>query len=563
MRRGFVFVLCVLCFLLVGCNGKGNEKETQGYEDVQVDYSQRILFILSEVSYSNGYQNRGYFVMGDGARCFFDLSEEDGKYAETGNLYEYLMSHVSEFYREEFLSTEDVKKCINYLYAVDKNAEIKKELIYYDGGQSDLYGVRFDSEKPEFVWLGGDGSVFKELMDENAGKIKELLGEAWAVANRKSKMSPTPMPTNTPTPTPTNTPVPTSTPVTTPTPVPLQSLVTVLPPATEQRDEELFLYPIKFNGKYGVINQYGEVIAEPIYESVSTFSEGMARVSAEKNGKYGYINTEGELVIPMIFERADDFSEDLAAVWEGSRAGYIDKAGNYVIEPQFDYYATTFSEGLAAVKYRRAREPYAFVIDKEGQVVFESDYYTYIGEFHDGRASVQMIGGFASLYGYIDTNFELVIPPITSGLTRDLPNSDFSEGFGIMYVEVDEETAKKVYVDVNGEILGDYLFDKAYDFSDGMAYAERDGICGYIDTTGEFVFTDGYQGTVREGLLRKVVDGKVGFMDKAGEIVIEPVYDKLLAEFENGYAIVTQGIDVICISRAGEEMWRIPITEGE
>ena len=187
MRKGLVFAFCFLCLLLAGCNGNGSDNKTQGYKDAREDYSQRILFIVSELSYSNGYQNRGYFVMGDGARYFFDLSEKDGKFAETGNLYEYLMSHVSEFYREEFLSLEDVKKCINYLYAVDRNAEIKKETMYFDGGQSDLYGIRYGSETPEFVWLGSQGSVYKELLDENAGKIKEILGADWAFTNRESK----------------------------------------------------------------------------------------------------------------------------------------------------------------------------------------------------------------------------------------------------------------------------------------------------------------------------------------------------------------------------------------
>lgn len=565
MRKGLIFVLSFLCFVLMGCAGNGSKKETQGYEDVLVDYSQRILFVSSEVSYSNGYQNRGYFVMGDGARYFYDLSGEDGKYAETGNLYEYLTSHVSDFYREDFLSAAAVKKCIGYLYAVDKGAEIKTETVYAGGGQCDLYGVWFEADVPEFVWLGAQGSVKKELLDENAGRILEVLGVEWAFVNRESKMSPPPTPTGTPTPVPTSipvptkTPVPTSTPVPTPTPVTLQSLVTVLPAAQENRDEDEFLYPIKYNEMYGVINQYGEVIVEPVYASVSGFSEGMASVSAERGGKYGYINTEGELVIPMLYKHAYDFSEGLAAVWEGGRAGYIDKTGVYVIEPQFGWSAGPFSEGLAAVK----DDLYAFVIDKEGQVVFEPKYYTIIGDFHDGRASVQMTGGYANLYGYIDTNFELVIEPITNGLTRDLPVSDFSEGFGIMYVERDEETAKKVYVDVDGNILGGYQFDLAFDFSDGLAYAERDGISGYIDTTGEFVLTEGYQGTYRDGLLRKVVDGKIGFMNRSGEMIIEPVYDNQLAEFENGYGIVTLGEDVICISKTGEEMWRIPIAERE
>lgn len=93
-----------------------------------------------------------------------------------------------------------------------------------------------------------------------------------------------------------------------------------------------------------------------------------------------------------------------------------------------------------------------------------------------------------------------------------------------MYVEKEDESLNKMYVDVNGEILGGYEFEEAEDFSEGLAYAERDGICGYIDTTGEFV--------------------------------IAPVYDSYWDEgFENGYAVVSLDGVRICINEAGEEMW--------
>lgn len=177
MRKGFVWIVCVLCLVLLGCNGDRGKDETQGYVDVQVDYSQRILFILSELSYSNGYENKGYFVMGDGKRYFFDLSKEDEKYAETDILYEYLVSHVSEFSSEELLAPEEVKKCIDHLYRVNEDAEITEEFRYAGGGQSDLYGVRYDTESLELVWLGTKGAVDKELLDENAESIKAILGE--------------------------------------------------------------------------------------------------------------------------------------------------------------------------------------------------------------------------------------------------------------------------------------------------------------------------------------------------------------------------------------------------
>lgn len=73
-----------------------------------------------------------------------------------------------------------------------------------------------------------------------------------------------------------------------------------------------FLYPIKHDGKYGVINQYGEVIVDAKYERIFPYKDGMARVKV--NGKYGFINSSGEMVIPADYKYAEDFSEGLAAV---------------------------------------------------------------------------------------------------------------------------------------------------------------------------------------------------------------------------------------------------------
>ena len=52
------------------------------------------------------------------------------------------------------------------------------------------------------------------------------------------------------------------------------------------------------------------------------------------------------------FDEAWDFSEGLAAVKIGGKVGFINKAGEIVINPQFDN-AGSFSEGLARVSGRR------------------------------------------------------------------------------------------------------------------------------------------------------------------------------------------------------------------
>jgi hypothetical protein len=47
-------------------------------------------------------------------------------------------------------------------------------------------------------------------------------------------------------------------------------------------------------------------------------------------GRWGYIDRKGEWVINPRFDRASGFSQGLASVGMGKRWGYIDKTGRYV-----------------------------------------------------------------------------------------------------------------------------------------------------------------------------------------------------------------------------------------
>lgn len=64
------------------------------------------------------------------------------------------------------------------------------------------------------------------------------------------------------------------------------------------------------------------------YSNVEKFSEGMAAVQID--GKYGYINEKGEMVIPAIYEYANVFKMGEANVKKGSKYFYIDKTGQAV-----------------------------------------------------------------------------------------------------------------------------------------------------------------------------------------------------------------------------------------
>ncbi len=71
----------------------------------------------------------------------------------------------------------------------------------------------------------------------------------------------------------------------------------------EQKAKEI-LYKIENNGKFGVINDKGEIIIPVEYEYIGFEKYGLTddKFVAKKNGKYGYINYKNEIVADFIFD---------------------------------------------------------------------------------------------------------------------------------------------------------------------------------------------------------------------------------------------------------------------
>ena len=140
-------------------------------------------------------------------------------------------------------------------------------------------------------------------------------------------------------------------------------------------------------------------------------------------GKWGYINTAGEYVIEPQFydayssQKSDGrtttkyvdnawyFSEGLVRVMIGDKWGYIDREGKIVIEPQFDL-AFFFDNGLALVRENDEKKGY---INTEGEfvVVPQVDPPFYISTLSNGLAVLKI----DDKHGYINAKGEVVIEP--------------------------------------------------------------------------------------------------------------------------------------------------------
>src|SRR6218665_3143287 len=133
----------------------------------------------------------------------------------------------------------------------------------------------------------------------------------------------------------------------------------------------------------------------------------------------GYLGKTGNIVITPKFDEIRDFKEGLAMIKLDRKWGYIDKNGNIAINPQFDY-AEDFEEGLAVigehdVNYSNdGRNDWSIdcgsiywgCIDKNGNIVI-SPQFDYALRFQEGLARIKLGGK----WGYIDKNGNIAIKP--------------------------------------------------------------------------------------------------------------------------------------------------------
>lgn len=116
-------------------------------------------------------------------------------------------------------------------------------------------------------------------------------------------------------------------------------------------------------GKWGFINNRGEMEIDARFERCSSFSEGLAPVI--DGDKLGFIDLKGEMMFALdSIQDVGYFSEGYCTVKHDELFGYIDNTGKMVIPIKYQS-ASAFSDGLAKVKENDT----LMLIDKKGKVV--------------------------------------------------------------------------------------------------------------------------------------------------------------------------------------------------
>lgn len=300
-------------------------------------------------------------------------------------------------------------------------------------------------------------------------------------------------------------------------------------PFKNQVEEDMKLvqkkfFPFKSSGKWGFMDNDGNVMIQAEYDFVETFQEGLALVI--KNNRLGYINKSGEIVIPMDYDDGETFVNGLAIVAKDDYYGMVNRVNKVVIPLKYEV-LSKFSNGLALVADDKG---YGFINELGNEVIPIN--LSYATEFKNGFAIVEV----DKKKGIINTEGEFVVEAQYSWL----------ELFGENEVCRAKNDTAYGLLNKNGEEVTPFVYDQIGEFNSGLALAKKGDKYGYIALSGEekiafqYDFSEGalLWGEFEDGYAKYSRKGKFGVVDTAGKELTPSIFEDIVHYKTKGYTQV-------------------------
>lgn len=287
----------------------------------------------------------------------------------------------------------------------------------------------------------------------------------------------------------------------------------------------------------------------------SSYAQELALVREE--GGFGYINKSGEYVIEPKFKNAKSFSDGLAAAEQDDQWGFINASGEWAIEPQFEK-VKYFNSGIAmankdgewqyitksgtVLEVPNADKYFDFeygvalfrqndkvgLLGTDGKLVVEPTYES-IKKFRNGHAKVQK----GENWGMINSKGEVVIPAEYQEIGNTFsPAGVYAKkgaAFGIVH---------------NGTFNPIEGADRVWNFHGdaNLTYARKEKKVGFVNSKGEWVIAPSFDKarSFANGMA-PVANGKLwGYVNEKGETVVDFKYKDAEVFADNGLAPVKE-----------------------
>ena len=284
------------------------------------------------------------------------------------------------------------------------------------------------------------------------------------------------------------------------------------------KDDDNIYLVVAQNGQYGMIKNQEQII-ENEYQSISYNSESNT-LTLEKTKRYGVATLDGKIVIPVEFAQIDSTGKNIYATDVDGNVKVYQEDGNPAEIESNVYILETGNENYQ-IKIDNTQGSVYSILNKDGEQITTQNY-SYINYLYDNYFIVSVTGGKV---GVINDKEEPIIEIQYDSIEK-------VEGTDYIITRLSENSSTQLY---------DKNFKQLCEMTNAIVQTEENYVKVYNNTETKYFDLEGNEKQNTEVLSNNQIyaksqDGKWGFVDKSGNIVVDYIYDKVTDLNSYGYA---------------------------
>lgn len=290
---------------------------------------------------------------------------------------------------------------------------------------------------------------------------------------------------------------------------------------TEVKENDIYLIAAK-NGQYGLFKNKEQVIGNE-YQSI-TYNLTDETLILQKTKKFGVANLDGKIIIPVEYKQIDNTGIYIYATNEDGTEKVYTKDGTEVQADSNIAILETSNENYK-IKIDNTNGTVYSIIDKNDNTITKQNY-SYIEYLSDDNFIVSLDGKL----GVINSNNEIKID-IKYDSIEKLQNTDF------VTTTLAKDKTTQIY---------DKNINKLCDLPNANIVVEKEYIKIYNDEVTKYFSLSGKEISSKEALKGNKIfatsnNGKWGFVDSNGNIILDYQYEKATDVNEYGFAGIKLG----------------------
>lgn len=316
---------------------------------------------------------------------------------------------------------------------------------------------------------------------------------------------------------------------------------------------------VKKDGKYGLINFKGELILDCKYDNIESIKGITNSLIIEKNGKVGIASNVGSVIAEAKYAKAmpltSKYSDGFIVTTEEGKSGIVGNNKKIILEAVYDEIKQVSSDELYVV----VQDGTLKVVDKEENVVIDGGY----DEFAQIYGDTIIVAKKGDKYGAINKNGEEKIPFEYQELKYVLNKyyiAKKDDKYGVLdtennqmlpfeytyiqnrtdtdFLEVEKDQVQtEVYNNEMKLVLSGILSE--VNTEKGYIILRKDGDWKFYN----FKFEEKQEKDIfpEHTLFLSKKDGKYGYTNKDGDVIVDYIYDDAKLQNSCGYCVVKKG----------------------